>query len=193
MVTNVIYHTSELDGFDLIKNEDKSLLKQTIEIENATRKLPPLKTNSEKNRVETPTLLRKSQLKPINVPAINVMFTNSDQLTAAKMFELKNRIIQEKTLIIAVCEVKPKNGNERTLKDYKIPGFSIHPVNLDSTTGRGIAVYTHNSFDKSTIQIKPELRFDEVCLLEIRLCGVDFVTIRVLLCRIVCLIRTMTG
>ena len=123
MVTNVIYHKSELDGFDLIKNEDKSLLKQTIEIENATRKLLPLKTNSEKNRVETPTLLRKTQLKPINVAAINVIFTNSDQLTATKMFELKNRIIREKTCIIVVCEVKTQEWQRKNFRTTKSRAF----------------------------------------------------------------------
>ena len=41
MTTNVVNDKSELDDFDLIKNDNKTLLKQTIESENATRKLPP--------------------------------------------------------------------------------------------------------------------------------------------------------
>ena len=59
--------------------------------------------------------------------------------------------------------------------DYNIPDYSTHPVNLDPNinTGRGIAVYTHNSIEKSAIQIKVEARFEEVCLLEIRLRGGD--------------------
>ena len=36
-------------------------------------------------------------------------------------------------------------------------------------TGIGVAVYTHNLLDKSAIQIRPKLGFEEVCLLEIRL------------------------
>ena len=29
--------------------------------------------------------------------------------------------------------------------EYKIDGFSIHPINLDTDSGRGILVFTHSS------------------------------------------------
>ena len=57
--------------------------------------------------------------------------------------------------------------------DYNIPGFSLHPVNLDTNIGRGIAVYTKEELDKSAIQIDSDLSFEEACLLEIRLRGGD--------------------
>ena len=37
--------------------------------------------------------------------------------------------------------------------DYKIPGYTLHPVNLDKEKGRGIAVYTIATLDKSVNQI----------------------------------------
>ena len=102
------------------------------------------------------------------------MFTNADQLTSDKKAELTTIIDREKPMVVAVCEVKPKNsGDGRQLLDYSIPGYSLHPVNLEDDTGRGIAVFTHESIDKSAIQIKPELEFEEACLLEIRLRGGD--------------------
>ena len=68
---------------------------------------------------------------------------------------------QKKPLIITICEVTPNTANERTVKDYEIPGYSIHPVNIDlEDIGRGIAVYTHSSLDKSITQIQPDLSFD---------------------------------
>ena len=77
-------------------------------------------------------------------------------------------------MIIALCDVKPKNAKERSLEDYEIPGYSIHSVNLESNDGgRGIAVYTHSSLDKSIVHTKPELAYQEACLLEIRLRGGD--------------------
>ena len=101
------------------------------------------------------------------------MFTNADQLTSSKRSELLKRIGQEKPLVIAICEIKPKNSKERTTTDYEIPGFSLHLTNIgpDSNTGRGIAVYTHCSIDQSVMQIQPELSYDEVCLLDIGLRG----------------------
>ena len=51
--------------------------------------------------------------------------------------------------------------------------YTLHPVNLDSKTGRGIAVYAHKSLDKSIIQIKPAVSFEEACLLEVKLRGGD--------------------
>ena len=59
------------------------------------------------------------------------------------------------------------------MMDYEIPGYSLHTVNLSTDIGRGIAVYSHNSLDKSTIQIDPDISFEEVCLLDIRLRGGD--------------------
>ena len=111
---------------------------------------------------------------PITLPAVNIMFTNADQLTPLKLTELKTRIQKDKPLIIAVYDIKPKNSEKlRNLLDYKIPGYSIHPVNLDSKIGRGMTIYTHYSIEKSVIEIKPEIKFEEVCLLEIKLRGGD--------------------
>ena len=76
-------------------------------------------------------------------------------------------------MIVAVCEMKPKNARDGYLPHYKIPNFSKHPVNLDTNIGRGMAVYIHTSIDKSVIQIISELDFEEVCLLEIKLRGDD--------------------
>ena len=89
------------------------------------------------------------------------------------MTELTYKIEEENPLIIAVYEVKPKNARDRTLKDYEIPNYSLHPVNLENNTGRGIAVYSHCSIEKSTIQIEHKFNFEEICLLEVRLRGGD--------------------
>ena len=56
-------------------------------------------------------------------------------------------IAHQKPKIVALCELKPKNSTERIDKDYQIPGYRMHPVNLDSQPGRGIAIYTHSSIN----------------------------------------------
>ena len=91
--------------------------------------------------------MRNNILTSTNLPTIKVMFTNADQLTSSKMTELTYKIEEEKTLIIAMCEVKPKNARDRTSKDYEIPNYSLHPVNLENNNGRGIAVYSHCSIE----------------------------------------------
>ena len=63
------------------------------------------------------------------------------------MSELKNT-----NPVIADCELKPKNNKERTLQDNEIPGYSIHPVNLESNRGRWLAIYTHSSLHQSVGQ-----------------------------------------
>ena len=83
------------------------------------------------------------------------------------------KIEKEEPFIIAVCEVKPKSAKERSLKDYEIPNFDLHQVNLESQDGRGIAVYTNSSISKSTIQVISNSPFQETCLLETRLRGGD--------------------
>ena len=75
--------------------------------------------------------------------------------------------------IIAICEVKRKQNGALTLLDYDIPGYTLHPLNLDNTTGRGIVIYTIQGLDKSVNQIVLNNNFEEACLLEIRLRGND--------------------
>ena len=92
-------------------------------------------------------------LKPSNMPSMRVLFTNADQLTTSKMAELRVRVNQEKPHILAVSEVKIKNPRkEHASEDYTISGYSLHPINLDKSSGRGILVYTHSSIDKSVTQ-----------------------------------------
>ena len=55
--------------------------------------------------------------------------------------------------------------------DYDIPGYSIHPINLDNDTGRGTAIYSKDALDKSVIQIDSDPSFEEVCLIEVRVRG----------------------
>ena len=64
--------------------------------------------------------------------------------------------------IIVICKVKPKIPRERTELDYVIPGYSLHPVNLDLSIGRGMIIYIHSSIDNCVIQINPDIKFSEV-------------------------------
>ena len=49
----------------------------------------------------------------------------------------------------------------------------MYHCNLDKGNGRGIAVYVHSSVDKSIIQVKTDIKFEEYCLLDIKLRGAD--------------------
>ena len=78
------------------------------------------------------------------MPAINVMYPNVDQFTKIKKSDLLEFVERNKPHIISICEVKPKVPRERTELDYVIPGYSLHPVNLDSNIGRGIIIHIHS-------------------------------------------------
>ena len=104
---------------------------------------------------------------------INIMFTNADQFTTMKRLELLEFVERKKPHIIAICEVKPKIPREWAERVYAIPGYSLHPVNLDSNIGWGIIICIHSSIDNSLIQTNPDIKFSDVCILQIRLCGGD--------------------
>ena len=167
-----------VNGFDLIKDDDRTKILQLMDEANKSRRAKPMSTQSKKkpkpiSAPQEATKSRFAKLKTSNLPTMNIMYTNADQLTASKKTELRNRIERNKPLIVAVCEVKPKNQRERSLKDYEIPNYTIHPVNLENNTGRGIAVYIHKSLEKSAIQLIPSNDFEEACLVELRLRGGD--------------------
>ena len=168
--TSISKDPKDLDGLDQLNTEDKSYITKLFEDKIAIINLPPPK---EKITILAPLKVRRSQLKSVTIPNFNVMFTNADQLTSSKMSELITRIQREKPLIIAVCEIKPNNSKDRSMQDSNIPGFAVHPINLDTQIGRGMAVYTHISLEKSVIEIKHDVGFEEVFLLEVRLLGGD--------------------
>ena len=127
-----------------------------------------------KLEVAPPASTRKSKLKNSPIPKMKILFTNADQLTESKMTELVTKIELEKPLIVAVSEVKMKNPTKkRVLEDYQIPNYILYDVNLTNDVGRGLAVYIHKSIDKSAVEIKLESKFEESCLMEIRLRGGD--------------------
>ncbi len=176
VITNVITSIENIDGFDTIIESDRKRINEMVDEANAKRtkvlEKPRVKTKQPILLQEAPKS-RLNRLKSSILPSMGIMYTNADQLTTSKMTELKKQVERKKPLIIAVCEVKPKNSDDRTLKEYEIPNYNLHPVNLVNDVGRGIAVYSHTSLEKSTIQVIPNNGFEEVCLLEVRLRGGD--------------------
>ena len=174
--TNVIRDLNEINGIELVPVEVKSRICTLINdtVAKITRPLgkPKMKIN-ESVVLQTTSKSRKASLKSLSLPSLKVMFTNADQLSPSKMVELRKQVEKEKPLIIAVSEVKQKNPNDVSVMDYDIHGYTLHPVNLDNEVGRGIAVYTKDALEKSVNQVDLDLRFDEVCLLEVRLRGGD--------------------
>ena len=175
-ISNAITCMDHINGFDLITDEDRVKILQLMDEANAKRKT---KSSSQTKNPKAKTIPQEAaksrlmKLKTSNLPAMNIMYTNADQLTTSKMTELRNRIEKRKPLVVAICEIKPKNSSDRSLNDYEIPNYTIHPVNLENDTGRGIAIYVHKSLEKSAIQLIPTHDFDEACLVEIRLRGGD--------------------
>ena len=174
---NTITCMDNINGFELIENEDKQLITRLVDKFNAKIKEVETRKPKKEPKIMTPmnvnSKVRGNRLKSTNLPTLDVLYTNADQLTSSKMNELKKLVEIKKPMIIAVCEVKPKTQREQSLKDLEIPNFNLHHENLNVTKGRGIAIYTHQSIEKSTIQIKSTIDFEEACLIEIRLRGGD--------------------
>ena len=126
-----------------------------------------LKNNSKEKNTQKHRKTNKMNKTKVN-SGFNVVYTNTDQLTNSKKTELFELIENHKPHIIAMCEVKPKNGRERTLLDYKIPGYSLHSTNLCNNIGRGLAIYTHFSLDSRVVKIDINVECEESCLLEIK-------------------------
>ena len=171
---NIISGVEDVDGIDNLAESEITILTDAIQKANSERlKCLPDKSNyitRKKNVNDPPVNVRKSKLKTSNIPSMKILFTNADQLTGSKMCELIAKISHEKPMLVAVSEVKLKNSTkQRVIKDFQIPNYTLHPVNLTNNVGRGMAVYSHESIDKSTVQIVADSRFEEACLLEIRL------------------------
>ena len=174
---NIIGEIGDVDGVESLRVNEVQVLIDAIQKANAerTNNLPE-EYHRAKKKIElvAPANARKAKLKSSTIPTMKILFTNADQLTESKMTELVAKIDQEKPLIVAVSEVKMKNSSKkRAIEDYQIPNYTLHDVNLTNDTGRGIAVYIHKSIEKSAVEIKLDGKFEESCLVEIRLRGGD--------------------
>ena len=143
--SNVVKHSDEIDGFDELTLADQTLLVNIINA-NMEARVKPIAKNYRKRIVPThvPSTERRKKLKILQTPFFKVLYTNADQFTLAKKNELLQRIITEKPMIIAVCEINIKNGKEMTETDYNIDDYSINSVNIETSprTGRG-GYYLH--------------------------------------------------
>ena len=108
-----------------------------------------------------PGKINRTTLSPYTAPQTKILFLNANQMTAEKKLELSSYVKRERPLIMAVCEVKPKNSAKKlTEEDYKIEDYVLHHVNLSNEEpGRGIAVYAHLSISKSVTQVYLENNF----------------------------------
>ena len=173
---NVVSDINQLDGLENLSEEEKNLILRFIFDGNEERTSPLPERSTRKEKSEKPKAPEKTRTRqvPYQNEGMKILFSNADQLSPSKKDELVTHIDNEKPLLIAISEINPKNGKVRDALDYNIPGYSMHvPMTDASSSGRGIIVYTHDSIEKSIVDIKPAISFNEVVLLEIRLRGGD--------------------
>ena len=174
-LSNVISSIDDVDGLDQIMDEDRNMVVKMIE-ESISQRTRILSEPKQRKKVKVPfpsDVGYRPRLSSLKTPSIRIMYTNADQLTTSKKPELIKKIETHKPMIVAICEIKPKNSKDYSLLDYEIPNYTLHQINLDTDVGRGIACYTHESINRSVIQVKPEVICNEVCMLELRLRGSD--------------------
>ena len=173
---NTVLRLEDLDGYVSLSDEESENILDLISALKAMQKpdLPDSIKMQRKEKLVQHAGRKVFKPKNSNIPSMKIMFTNADQLTGTKMSELMAKIIQEKPIIVAISEAKLKNSTkERVIEDYQNPNYSLHPANLTNNIGRGMAIYTHTSLDKSVVEIKLGPKFEETVILEIRLRGGD--------------------
>ena len=102
----------DIDGLDLVNDNERLQILSLMGEANSKKKKPLVEAIARKKKavpLEEICKPRINRLKSSTLPIIKVMFTNADQLNSLKMTELKKEIERNKPLILAICEVKPKN------------------------------------------------------------------------------------
>ena len=99
-----------------------------------------------------PTLKEAKEInlacKTIIKEKLKIIYTNADQFTSSIKCELVQLILQEKPHIIAINEIKPKNGCERkeqnfSFQNFSFQNFSIFSTNINSNIERDIVILVH--------------------------------------------------
>ena len=167
---NIIHSLEEIDGLTSMEVETQAEIAKLYadsKIKDKVFKDPVTVPRSQPNVTKQPSRT------PLATPALRVAFTNADVFTQDKLRELKLRIVSLDADIIAISEVKPKNGAARRDEDYTIDGYTPHMCDLASSATRGIIVYTRSSLDGSIARIDPIVDMDEVTQLECTLTNGD--------------------
>ena len=76
-----------------------------------------------------------------------------DNSLHSKMNELKIKTHEKQYDIIALNEIKPKNGTMPDLKNLQLNGYTLHTSNLEPEDVRGTCIYVNNKFKSSQIKL----------------------------------------
>lgn len=116
----------------------------------------------------------KNTTKEATSKQLSVIYTNADQLTSSKKDELLKIVEQKRPDIIAICEVKPKNGGDRSEAEFEFQNYiSYANPTFDQKTGRGIKVYVKTDISNGVSAVSESSNFREACLIEIKLSSKD--------------------
>ena len=86
---------------------------------------------------------------------MNLLYTNADVLTRAKLMKLTIEINKDQPEIVAVVEAKTKIFKRiLTAQDCTIPGFDLelHGLGADEKSG-GVALYIHKSLSYTRLVV----------------------------------------
>ena len=81
------------------------------------------------------------------------MYSNIDNSILSKIDELRTKVALEKPDVIALNEIKPKNGRIPDPTTLNIPGYTLHLSDLDEPHTRGACIYVNNSFKSCSVSV----------------------------------------
>lgn len=89
--------------------------------------------------------------KPAHPNNIVLCYSNVDNSLLSKLDELKILTYEKNYDIIALNEIKPKNGSIPDIKNLQIPNYTLHTNKLDQEETRGACIYVHDKFKSSEV------------------------------------------
>ena len=79
-------------------------------------------------------------------PTALVYYTNVNNSLLSKIDLLHTQIQNQEAEIIALTEIKPKNGKIPDVKLLEIEGYTLHLSNIEAADTRGACVYVSNKY-----------------------------------------------
>ena len=76
-----------------------------------------------------------------------------DNSLLSKINELRIKTHDKRYDIVAMNEIKPKNGKMPDMKNLQLNGYSLHTSNLEPNDVRGTCIYINNKFKSSEVTL----------------------------------------
>lgn len=90
---------------------------------------------------------------------VKLLYNNVDNSLLSKYDELRLRMYNDKLDVVALTEIKPKNGEIPDTGILEIEGYDMYLSELNAPFTRGVCIYVHKRLRSISVSIAVNIQY----------------------------------